>query len=346
MNKTTYLLAATAALTIGTGAISSAKAEDGLFIYNWSDYTAPELIRKFEKETGIKVTLDTFDSNETLLAKMKSSAAGYDIVVLNSDFVEIFVKQGLISKVDASKLRGFSNIAPRWRGPAWDRNNDYTIPYVWGVTAFSVNTKYLKEQTPSLRMLFSPPGEARGKVGMLGSPSEVISLAELYLGMPPCQTDLANMKKVSELLEAQAPAVKVYNTDGVIDRMSSSEVWLSQAWNGDTARARANNPDVKFVFPNEGVTGWMDNVAVPAGARHPENARRFMEFLLQPENAALTSNFTHYSNALPASSPFLDASLRTSTELNIPENLKIVFNPACSEEAIKLMDRVWTRLKH
>lgn len=337
--------AAGAAFAMALGLSGGAKAAGDLFIYNWTDYTNPELIKKFEQESGIKVTLDTYDSNETLLAKLKSGSAGYDIVVVSSDFVQIFAKEGLIQKIDAGKMPGYANLLDRWKSPPWDKDNTYTIPYDWGLTSFAINTKYIKEPVDSLKTLFEPPAEAKGKVGMLSSPSEVMSLAEVYLGMTPCQTDTANMKKVSALLEAQAPFVKVYNSDGIIDRQGSGETWIHQGWNGDLARARANNPDIKFVFAKEGAVGWMDNVAVPTSAKDPENAKKFIEFLLKPENSGLSSNFTHYASAVKGAEAFYDAGMKTAPELDVPASLKIVFSPACPEEATKLMDRVWTKLK-
>ena len=336
--------AATAALLL-LAAAAPARAGGELFLYNWTDYTSPDLVKKFETETGVKVTLDTYDSNETLLAKLKSGSAGYDIVVVSSDFVPIFAKEGLIQKIDAAGMPGYGNILDRWRSPAWDKDNTYSIPYDWGVTSYSYNTKYVKEPADSLKLLFEPPEELKGKIGMLGSPSEVISLAEVYLGMPPCQTDTANMKKVSDLLDKQAPFVKVYNSDGIIDRQGSGETWMHQAWNGDAAKTRLNNPDIKFVFPKEGVTGWMDNIAVPTTAKNPENAKLFVQFMLKPENSAMSSNFTRYASALKGAEAFYDANLKEAPELNVPADEKIAFTPACPEAATKLADRVWTKLK-
>lgn len=345
MHYATATRRAAAAALLVFAAAAPARAGGELFIYNWTDYTSPDLIKKFETETGVKVTLDTYDSNETLLAKLKSGSAGYDIVVVSSDFVPIFAKEGLIQKLEASKMPGYDNILDRWKSPDWDKDNTYTIPYDWGVTAYSVNTKFVHEPADSLKLLFDPPEEAKGKVGMFSSPSEVVSLAEVYLGMTPCQTDTANMKKVSDLLEKQAPAVKLYNSDGIIERQGSGETWIHQSWNGDAARARANNPDVKFVFPKEGVTGWMDNIAVPAGAKNPDNAKLFVQFLLKPENSAMSSNFTHYASAVKGAEGFYDPAMRDAPELKVPADEKIAFTPACPEAATKLMDRVWTKLK-
>ena len=139
MNRIVALLAGLG-LAAALGTASAAKAEGELFIYNWTDYTAPELIEKFETETGIKVTLDTYDSNETLLAKLKSGATGYDIVVPTHNFVRIFVEEGLLEKIDVAALPGYANIEERWQKPEWDPEGAYTIPWQWGTTSFTVDT--------------------------------------------------------------------------------------------------------------------------------------------------------------------------------------------------------------
>jgi spermidine/putrescine transport system substrate-binding protein len=322
-----------------------ANAAGNLYIYNWSDYTPPEIIAKFEKETGVKVTVDTYDSNETLLAKLKTGAAGYDIVVASSDFVPILIDEHLIQPVDAAAWPGYANIEARWRGPAWDKGNRYTIPYGWGVTGYAINTKYIAQRTGSLATLFDPPAEAKGRVGMMGAPTEVVSMAEAFLAMPPCQTDPVHMKQVLDVLEKQAPSVKIYASDGVIERLASGETWIQQTWNGDAARARLANPDIAFVFPKEGTVAWMDNIAVPTGAKDPDNAKLFMQFMLKPENAGTAANFTHSMTAITGADAYFDASMRGAPELKVPADLKLSFTPACPAAAIKLIDRVWTRLK-
>jgi spermidine/putrescine transport system substrate-binding protein len=334
-----------AALILTLSSTMGARAGGNLMIYTWTDYTAPALVAKFEKETGIKVSIDTFDTNETLLAKLKAGTTGYDIIIGSSDFIPIFIDAHLIQPIDASTWPDYKNIEARWRSPAWDKGNVYTVPFGWGVTSYVINTKFIKAPTDSLKVLFDPPPEARGKVGMFGAPTEVVSMAEVYLGLPRCETDIAAMKKVAALLEAQAPSVKVYGSDGVVDRAASGETWIQQTWNGDAARARAVNPDLRFIFPKEGAVAWMDNMAIPVGAPDPDNAKRFMQFMLKPENAALSTNFTHSTSPIAGVEPYLDDALRTAPEYKVPPDLKLTFSPPCSEQAIGLIDRVWTRLR-
>ena len=155
---------------------------------------------------------------------------------------------------------------------------------------------------------------------MLSAPTEVMSTAELYLDLPPCQTEAANMKTVSALLEAQAPSVKVYASDGAIEREASGETWIIQIWNGDAARARLGQPGRQVRLP-EGGRGRLDGQHGDPddGARNPDNARRFIEFMLKPENAALSENFTHYSSAITGVGRFLDPALRDAPELERAE---------------------------
>src|SRR5215813_15113892 len=137
-----------------------ARADGGeLHIYNWTDYTSPEMVKKFEDETGIKVTIDTYDSNETALAKLSSGAAGYDVMIISNDFVPIFVKQKLFQKVDAGKMSNFKNVDPRWQKRPWDPDAAYTVPWVWGTTSYAVDTSVYKGPTDSLKTLFDPPAE-------------------------------------------------------------------------------------------------------------------------------------------------------------------------------------------
>src|SRR6267154_1462001 len=196
-----------------------AAADSGqLHIYNWTDYTSDEMIKKFEAETGIKVTIDTYDSNETALAKLSSGAAGYDVIIISNDFIPIFVNQHLLQDVGVASMSNFKNLEPQYQKRAWDPEARYSVPWVWGTTSYSVNTEVYKGPTDSLKPLFEPPAELKGKIGMFGSPSEVMSLALVYLGKPQCNENPADLKELNALLQKQKPFVKVYNSDGTVER--------------------------------------------------------------------------------------------------------------------------------
>lgn len=325
----------------------AARAADAgvLHIFNYTDYTSPELIKKFTAETGITVTIDTFDSNETLLAKMKAGTTGYDIVVSQNDFVPILIEQKLIQSVDVAAMPNFHNLEPRWQQRAWDPKAEYSVPWQWGTTSFVYDAGIYPGTVDSLATFFNPPAAFKGQVGQLGSPSEVINLALAYLQKPYCNRDPATLKAVLALLEAQKPFVKAYNSDGISDRMVSGETTMHAIWSGDAERARMQKSTLRYVYPKEGGPGWMDNLAVATGAPDLANAKTFLNFMMDPQNAGLESSFTGYQNGVAGSGQFLDAKLATSPEFNPPKDYKIRFNYACPGEVTKDYDRIWTLLR-
>ena len=164
MKPLRMMLTLLVALALGSGL---ALADDKLFLYNWTDYTSPDLIKKFESETGIKVTLDTFDTNETLLAKLKAGGgSGYDIVVPSHNFVPILIKEGLLMEINADKLKGYENITDVLKSPPWDPGNVYSIPWQHGTTSFDVDTAVYTGDINTYKILFEPPSELQGKVAM------------------------------------------------------------------------------------------------------------------------------------------------------------------------------------
>jgi spermidine/putrescine transport system substrate-binding protein len=325
----------------------SAHAADAgvLRMFNWTDYTAPDMIKKFTAETGIKVTIDTYDSNETLLAKMKAGTTGYDIVVPSNDFVPILIQEKLIQPVDVADMPNFHNLEPRWQHRAWDPKAQYTVPWQWGTTSFVYDTKVYPGPVDSFATFFNPPDVFKGQVGQLGSPRGVIDMVVVYLHKPYCNEDPTTLKTVLALLEAQKPFVKVYNSDGISDRMVSGETTMHAVWSGDSERARMQKSTLRYVYAKEGGPGWMDNVAIATGAPDVENAKKFLNFMMDPKNAALETSYTGYQNGVAGSGQFLDPKLGTSPEFNPPADYKIYFNYACPAKATKDYDRIWTLLR-
>ena len=322
----------------------AASAEGSLLIYSWTDYTSPELIEKFETETGVDVTIDTFDTNETLLARLQSGAGGYDIVVPSHNFVPIFISEGLIQEVDVMALAGSENLSEMFQKPDWDPQNAYTVPWQWGTTAFTVDTEAYGGDIDTYDVMFEPPVELQGQIGMFRSADEVISMAQIALGFDLCNEDPDEMRQVLDYLEAQKPYVKVYNSDGILERLTSGDTALHQNWSRYSIRAREADAALRYAFPREGVIGWADNLAVPVDAPNRENAIHFLEFMLVPENAALQSNFAGYANGVAGSEALFSEALASAPEIAVPAETPIVFSRTCSEQAIELQNRVWTSL--
>ncbi len=339
MKRLLTIFAATAALlTLG-----SARAEGELFIYNWTEYTPPELVEKFEKETGIKVSVDTYDSNETLLAKLQAGATGYDLVVPSQNFVPIMIKEGLIQKVAVYDLPNYNNYEDTWKKPEWDPEHEYTAPWQWGTTSFAYHNDY-SGKGESLKEFFEPSEELRGRLSVFPTPDEVVSLANIYLGFPFCSEDPKQMKKVQDLLVAQKEYVVAYNNETMSDLIASGEALMTNHWNGFTRVGRLAGSPINYAYPKEGVVGWFDSLVVPSSAKNVENARKFMNFMMDPENMAMLTENQGYGDAIKGTAQYYSAELKTAPEVNPPSDLNVVFAPTCSPKAQTLIDKVWTKV--
>jgi spermidine/putrescine transport system substrate-binding protein len=338
-------LLATASIATLLWTSGQALAAGELHIYNWGDYTSPELIAKFEKAFDVKVTLDSYDSNETMLSKVRAGNSGFDIVVPSDFTVKIMIDEGLLEKTEPNKMPNFKNMDPRWVNVYWDDGRNYSVPWQIGMTALTVDTAKYSGDIDSLGILFNPPAELKGQINMLDDMNSVIHAAERYLGVPRCGADKENLKKVSDLLQAAKPSWKTFSYD-TLTKMSEGDVIASQNWNGYGWRARQKVQTIKFAFPKEGIEGFMDNVSVLKGAANVENAKAFQNFIMDPENAAMISNFARYDNGIMGSHAFLDADFANAPEINPPAGSPAPeFVPPCSPEVTEIYNKIWTKLK-
>ena len=322
---------------------TSASASGELFIYNWTEYTPPDLVAKFEKETGIKVSVDTYDSNETLLAKLQAGATGYDLVVPSQNFVPIMIKEGLIQKVAVYDLPNYKNSEENWKKPEWDPEHEYTAPWQWGTTSFAYADSY-SGKGESLKEFFEPSEELRGRLSVFPTPDEVVSLANIYLGIPFCSEDPKEMKKVQDLLVAQKEYVVAYNNETMSDLIASGEALMTNHWNGFTRIGRLAGSPINYAYPKEGVVGWFDSLVVPSSAKNVENARKFMNFMMDPVNMALLTESQGYGDAIKGTAQYYSEELKSAPEVNPPTDLNVVFAPTCSPKAQSLIDKVWTKV--
>ncbi|MDH4557444.1 extracellular solute-binding protein [Pseudomonas sp. BN417] len=342
MNAVMKTLGAGLALGLSVGA----QAEGQLNVVSWSGYFSPQILEKFQKETGIKVTVDSYDSNETLLAKLKQGDTGYDLAIPSHQFVPILVQENLLERFDPAQQPYYASIVDNLKKPTWDPEGAYAVPFIWGTTSVVVDTDTYKGPLDSYSVLFQPPAELQGRINMFDSASEVIDAASVYLDIPLCSEDPKQMQQVLTLLKTQKPFVKTYSSKAgsIRENLASGEIDMSLFWGGSSMRAREMKPSLRYLYPKEGVLAWVDNLVIPKGARNPDNAKRFIAFLSQPENAALTQNFLKHQSPIKGVEPYLDASLKDAPELHIPDGTKVLFSKTCGEGAIRLADRVWTSL--
>lgn len=342
MRRSLSLLAGMLALALSAGTVQAAGK---LNIYNWFDYIPQDLLDKFAKEYDVEVTMDTYDSNESLLARLQAGVTGYDVAVPTDYMVAILKQEGFLEKVEPNKMSNFSNVDPDWVDVYWDPGREYSIPYQWGTTAFMVDSAVYSGDINTLAILFEPPAELDGKINMLKDVNEVLNAGLRYLGFPRCNNNPEQLKALNDLLVNAKSHWLSFNSDGAKEILVSGDAAAGMIWNGFGMRARAERASLKYAYPKEGFTGWMDNIVVLKGAPNLENAKNFLNFMMVPENAAALTNFARYTAGIKDVRPFLDAELAAAPEVNLPADApKPEFVPPCNDDVIRLYDRIWTNL--
>ncbi|MGL5009096.1 MAG: extracellular solute-binding protein [Paracoccaceae bacterium] len=328
-------------------AAGPAFAEGELKVYNWFEYMPQELLDKFEAETGITVTIDTYDSNESMLASLKAGKLGqYDVAVPGDFMVGIMAADGLLDSFTPEEMTNLGNIAPQWMDVPFDPGRTHSIPYQWGSTSFAVNRDVYSGDIATLGMIFDPPDELKGKINMFDSQNEVLVLGSLYLGIPQCTADREQLMALSEMLMNAKQHWASFGSDISKDVLVSGDAAAGMLYSGFSVKARAEGANIEYSYPREGHVLWMDNMVLLKDAPNRDNAIKFMNFLLEPENAAALSNYAAYPNGIAGSEPFLDDSIKTSPENNPPPDATPgVFAQACDQETQQLYDAIWTNLK-
>lgn len=318
-----------------------------LNLYNWTDYISPELLDRFESETGITVNLDNFDSNETMLSKLQAGGANYDVIVPSDYMVAQMIELGLLQEVDPASFPNGQYIKPEFMDVYFDPGRKYSAPYMYGTTGIAYDPTKTGVEITSWADFFDADSPAAGKIGTLNDQVEVIHAALRAVGSQPCSTNREDYVKVEELLAGWKPGVAVINSDGVIGRMASGEQIMHMMWNGAFTRAQADNPNLQYVYPAEGINLWSDNFAVPVGAQNVDNAKIFINWMMDPANIGEATNFVGYDNGITGSSEFMTAELAANPAVVIPEEFKALAQPTpgCPVEAIDLYDQVWTNFK-
>ncbi len=355
----------TALLALGMPGQSVASEENVLNIYNWSDYIGDDTIANFEKETGIKVRYDTFDSNETLHAKMVAGKTGYDIVVPSSNWAKIQGEGGLLTKLDKSKITTYGNLDPfvMKNLATMDPGNQYIVPWMWGITTVGINADKLKAALGNLPMpdnawdlIFKPEYISKAKscgVSMLDSGDEIFPAALRYLGKPPYSRSPADYKEAAKLLESIRPYVTLFSSSGYINDLASGSLCLSLGWNGDMSisKARAkeakNGVNIQVLLPKTGAILFFDTMAIPVDAPHVENAYKWMSYIYRPDVNAGLVNKVFYSNPVPSAAKFIKPEvLADKTVFMKPEDLARMVPPDMVPSDIRrLRTRLYTTFK-
>ena len=342
-----YMLKAGVAALALTFVVSAAHAQEKLSIYHWFEYIPQELLDKFSAETGIEVTMDTFDSNEAMLATLKAGKLGsYDVAVPGDYMVEIMRGEGMLDTIADGELANKGNIQPQWLDVPFDPGRKHSIPYQWGSTSFSVNLDAYSGDINDTSIVYDPPDELKGKINVLDSQGEVMLLASLHLGIPQCSTDREQLKALDALLQAAKPHWASFNSDGAKDVLVSGDAAVGMIWNGFSAKARNEGANIQYAYPRQGYVVWMDNVVLLKDAPNRTSALKFMDFLLEPENIAAVTNYARYAAGVEGVGPHLDPELASQPESVPPADAPAgTFVAVCDQATQEVYDTMWTRLK-
>jgi putrescine transport system substrate-binding protein len=311
-----FIAATAAALALLTAAPTHAEEEKILNIYNWADYIAPDTIKNFEKETGIKVNYDNFDSNEILNAKLVAGRTGYDIVVPGSHFAKLQIEGGLLMKLDKSKLPNLKNLDPAIQAQLakLDPGNEYLVDWLWGFTTVGINNDKVKKALGATPMpdnawdlVFKPEYASKLKgcgIAFLDTASEIIPIALHYLGRDSQSKNPDDYKAVAEMLKAVRPYVRKFAGSGsdYIDQMARGQLCAVIGWSGDIYIAKDRSKKAKqpqpleVLVPKSGALLFFDVMAIPKDASHVENAHKWIDYIMRPEVHASLTNAVFYAN--------------------------------------------------
>ena len=360
------LLTITGAIGFMTALSLAGWADNGgkLNIYNWSDYIGETTVEDFQKETGVTVRYDVYDSNETLEAKLMAGSTGYDLVVPTGSFLGRQVQAGIYQKIDKSKLSNYGNIDPQILEALkpFDPTNEYAVPYFWGTVGIGVDVAKVKERLgenapiDSFDLLFKPENAAKLQdcgISMLDSPSDILPPALKYLGKDPHSKSEEDYAAVEQMLTAVRPHVKYFHSSQYINDLAGGELCAVIGWSGDVfiAQARAeeagSKAEITYNIPKEGTLLWVDSFAIPKDAKNVDNALKFIDYLNQPQVAANGVNYVSYASPNTAALELVDPEVKANTSIYPTDEVKknLFADAPVDPELDRLRTRTWTTVK-
>ncbi len=327
------------------GALSGCNSnKEVVYVYNWGDYIDESVNKMFEKETGIKVVYDIYPTNEDMFAKLSSGASSYDVVVPSDYMIEKMIKEDLLQTIDTSKITNYSKVNDEFKNLFYDVNNEYSVPYLWGTMGIVYNTTMVEEPVTKWADMWNPA--YANNVFMYDSERESLMVALKKLGYSMNTTDEAQLEEAKQELIAQGPNVLAYVGDEGKGKMENGEAAMMVAWAGDAMLMVDTNPDLAYVYPEEGTNFFVDALAIPKNAKNVENAHKYIDFLCRPEIAALNAEYVGYSTPIEEARQLLPEEIRDN-EIAYPdkaiiEDMEMFEDPG---KAIEIYSRIWTEVK-
>jgi putrescine transport system substrate-binding protein len=334
-----------------------------LNLYIWSDYLAANTLSDFEKQTGIKIHVAYYDSNEALETKLLAGSSGFDVVLPTASYFERQIKAGAYLTLDKSKLPNLKNMDPQLMSKVTlhDPDNAHGIIYTWGTNGIGYNEKMVRALMPdapldSWRLVFDPAIAAKvAKCGIsvLDSPAEMIRAVYSYLGKDPNSQNADDLALAADVLMKIRPFIANINSSGYIEALANGDLCIAVGYNGDVMQARdrareaSKGIDIKYFVPKEGSILWFDMVAIPKDAPNPDSAYAFMNYLMTPQVIADISNFKRYANGNLASQPLVLPEVKDDPSIYPPLALRqtLAVQLSDSPDQTRAITRVWQKFK-
>lgn len=330
----------------GCGAKSDAADNGELNVFVWTEYVPDSVFEKFTEQTGIKVNVSTYSSNEDMLAKVKSEAEGtYDVVLPSDYMIQLMIAQDMLEPLDKEKLTNINNIGESYLNPSYDPGNEFSVPYQGGVAAIAVNKSKITTPITSYADLFDPA--LAGQLVVLDDYRAVIGMTARSLGYSMNETDPAKLAEIKDKLLTIKDNISVYDSDSPKSVLISGDCNVGMIWSAEIALSNAENPDIEVVYPEEGAYLFLDNWAILKGSKNYDNAMSFINFMLEADTAVMVSEEFPYLCPNAAAVEAMGSEYSDNPAKNPPAEVIAAgeFVENLDNETLEVYNDMWTKLK-
>ncbi len=336
-----------AAVLSGCGAKQQKNDAGNLYICNWAEYIDPEVLTLFEKETGIKVSYDEFETNEIMYPVIEAGAISYDLACPSDYMIQKMIENDLLDEIDFSHIPNYANIdeAQLTAAKEFDPENKYSVPYCWGTVGILYNTKMVEKAPDSWAVLWDE--QYKGNILMQDSVRDTFGITLKYLGYSLNSTNEAELNQAKELLISQRPLVQAYVVDQVRDKMIGGEASIGVIYSGEVLFCQESNEDLAYVIPKEGSNVWLDCWVIPKNAQNKENAEAFINFLCRPDIAVKNFEYITYATPNKAAKELLDTEYQENPAVFPDESIlsKCETFHYLGEESEELYNSLWKEIR-
>lgn len=343
MKKNKMLLLAILVISIAIFTAACGDEKPKLNVYNWGDYIDTDVLDQFEEEFDVDVVYDTFATNEDLYVKLKQGGSNYDVIFPSDYMIERMIRENLLVKIDKNNIPNIDKVGESFLNHEYDKNNEYSIPYMWGTVGIIYNKANIGESLTSWADLWNPAYE--GQIVMYNSQRDSLAVALKKLGYSMNTRNINELEEAKKELIAQKPLVKAYMGDEIKDAIISGEADIGVVYSGDAVAMIRENPDLEYIIPTEGTNLWFDAMVIPSTTQNKELAEKFIDFMTRPDIAAKNAEYIGYSSPIPEAVALLPDEVKNDEDAypnsEVLENTEVFKDPM---DIIQEYDRIWTEV--